>query len=102
MDGITAHAGGGQALAVPLTASINRISACRTAGDSVALPPARGGQIILVRNGAGTMACQVFAAVGANDTINGVAGTTGVTLPAGGAAMFASPSAGMWFWVLSA
>jgi hypothetical protein len=101
-DGITARPGGGQALAVPLTASINRISACRTAGDSVCLPRAAGGQIIMVRNAAGTMACQIFAAPGTTDLINGIAGSTGVSLPANGAAMFASPIAGMWFWILSA
>jgi len=98
---ITARAGGGQATATPLTAGINRIAVCATAGDSVALPRSVGGQIISVYNG-GAAAMQVFAAVGTSDTINSVAGSTGVSLAAAKGALFCSSAPGSWFWNLSA
>ena len=98
---ITARAGGGRPNATKLTAAINRVSVCATAADSVALPPAVGGQAIyLVNNGAA--ACQVFADPTTSDTINGVAAATGVSLGIGKAASLASPGPGIWFWVLTA
>lgn len=100
-DGIVAKAGGGAANATKVSAAINRITTAATAGDSVALPAAGGGRQMSVYNG-GAAAVQVFAAVGSGDTINAVAGTTGVSLPAGKAASFSSPAKGVWFWVLSA
>jgi hypothetical protein len=100
-DGIVAHAGGGQAAATPLRASISRITTCATAADSVCLPRSAGGQFIVVMN-AGAAACQVFAAPGSSDTINGVAGSTGVSLAAAKSAAFSSPAVGVWFWNLSA
>jgi hypothetical protein len=100
-DGLTAAAGGGQDNALPLAATINRIKWAAAAGDSVALPASTGGQIVGLSNRSG-VAVQVFAAVGSGDTINGVDGAEGVALPAGRAAMFLSPKAGAWFWVLSA
>src|SRR3954469_10267212 len=100
-DAITANAGGGAAKAVSLAANINRITTAATAGDSVALPAATGGRTLTVQN-SGAAAVQVFAAVGSGDTINGVAGTTGVSLPAGKSATFWSPGKGAWFWNLSA
>lgn len=100
-DGITARAGGTRAAAVPLTACINRISVCATAADSVALPPAVGGQQMAVING-GAASAQVFAAPGTSDTINGVAAATGIALAAAGKAQFVSPAPGAWFSILSA
>jgi hypothetical protein len=100
-DSITARAGGGRPNAVPFTSAICRITTCATAADSVALPPARGGQTLTVLNG-GANAAQVFAAVSTSDTINGVAAATGVSLPAAKSATFWSPAVGVWFWNLSA
>src|ERR1700692_3330429 len=58
-DGITAHAGGTQALAVPLTAHTCRISTVATAGDSVKLPPSAPGlELVIINHGAQAM--QVF------------------------------------------
>src|ERR1700743_3988187 len=55
--GITAHAGGGQANAVPLTTTINIVSTAAAAADSVLLPvSAVIGQTIMVRNAAATNA----------------------------------------------
>jgi hypothetical protein len=98
---ITATAGGTRAAAIPLRAAINRIAVCATAADSVALPPAVGGQEVSIING-GAAAAQVFAAVGTSDTINGVAAATGISLAAAGKAQFVSPGAGLWFTILSA
>lgn len=98
---VTATAGGTRAAAYKLRAAINRITTCATAADSVALPPATGGQVIYVQN-SGAAACQVFADPGTADTINGVAAATGISLAAAGKASFASPAAGVWFSLLSA
>lgn len=100
-NNITATAGGTRAAAYPLTAAFNRVSVCATAADSVALPPAVGGQEVTLIN-SGAAATQVFAANGTNDTINGTAGATGISLAAAGKAQFVSPGFGLWFSILSA
>jgi hypothetical protein len=92
---ITAHAGGTRALATKLTASLNRISVCATAGDSVALPPAVAGLDLLVIND-GAAAGQVFADAGTTDTIDGVAAATGVPLTNAARARFSAPADGVW------
>jgi hypothetical protein len=98
---ITAHAGGGQASATPLTAAINLVAVSATAGDSCMLPPATGGQLMWISN-AGAASTQIFAANGTSDTINGIAGSTGVALAAGKSDVAMSPLAGAWFTVASA
>ena len=100
-NNLTATAGGTRAAALPLRAAQNRITTCATAADSVALPPAVGGQEVTVIN-SGAASAQVFAAVGTSDTINGVAAATGIALAAAGKAQFVSPGAGLWFSILSA
>jgi hypothetical protein len=99
--GLVARAGGLRPAATPLPACINHITVCATAADSVALPPAVGGQQITVLN-KGIAAMQVFAAVGTTDTINGVIAATGVSLASGGGETFVSPGPGLWFGILSA
>lgn len=98
---ITAAAGGTRAAAVPLRAAQNRIAVCATTADSVALPPAVGGQELTVIN-SGVASAQVFAALGTADTINGVAAATGIALAAAAKAQFVSPGPGLWFSILSA
>lgn len=98
---ITAHAGGGQAAATPITSAITLIAVCATAGDSVILPPAMGGQSLAVIN-AGAASSQIFTAAGLGGTINGIAGTTGIALAAGKSITLMSPIQGAWFGVLSA
>lgn len=98
---ITAHAGGGQAAATPIAAGITLIAVCATAGDSVILPPAVGGQLLWVIN-AGGAAAQIYTAIGGGGTINGIAGTTGIALAAGKAMTLISPIGAAWFGVLSA
>ena len=111
---VTARAGGGRASATKLAAAVNRITTCATAADSVALPPAVGGQVVYLSN-VGAAACQVFADAATSDTtvrfddalhefdtINGVAAATGVSLAVGKSASVSSAGPGIWNWVLSA
>jgi hypothetical protein len=100
-DGITAHAGGGQASAVPLTSMINRVTTVATAADSVALPLAAPGMDITVIN-AGANAMQVFAQNGSSDTIDGTAGSTGYSQAAGKSVQYLSTAAGAWHKIVSA
>src|SRR5271169_5040081 len=79
----TAATGGGRPNALPMTACINRVGAVATAGDSVALPPAIGGQDVVIVNADPTNAMQIFAAVGTNDSINNAIAATGISLAAG-------------------
>jgi len=70
-DNITAHAGGGQANAVPITSSQARITTVGTAADSVVLPPAIAGMEIAVLNDAAANACNVFPASQAQGGVSG-------------------------------
>lgn len=98
---ITAHAGGTRAPATPIRSAITLIAVCATAADSCMLPPAVGGQMLMIIN-AGAASSQLFADSSTSDTINGVAAATGIALAAGKAISLASPIAGAWFGVLSA
>lgn len=98
---IAAHAGGGQALATPVGSGITLVATVATAADSVQLPPAVGGQVLWVTNGAAN-SMQIFGAAGGADTINGIAGSTGIALAAGKSMTLTSPLAGAWFSILSA
>lgn len=97
---ITAHAGGTQAAATPINSAITLIAVCATAGDSVVLPPATGGQLLWIIN-AGAASCQIFATPGLG-TINGIANGTGIALAAGKSITLISPIPAAWFGVLSA
>lgn len=101
-DGLVALAGGGQTGATPLNKAINRVATVATAADSVSLPAAVGGQVVYVSNSAASNAMQVFAASGTTDTINGTAGSTGISVAAGKGIIFFSAVAGRWHGVLSA
>jgi hypothetical protein len=102
--GLTAHAAGGQASALALTASINRVDTVGTAADSVKLPaPSYVGQQVVVINNAASNSMQVFGA--GTDTINAVATGTGVAHAAGKTAVYYATSIGTaasWFRNLSA
>ena len=98
-NSITALAGGGITGAPLLTDGYMTIATVATAADSVLLPLAEGGASRFVRN-AGANAAQVFAAGGS--TINGTAGTTGISVAAGKSVLFFSPAPGVWFSLLSA
>jgi hypothetical protein len=99
-DGITAHAGGGQSSAVPLTTSINRVTTVGTAADSVVLPASAPGLSVTVINAAASNALAVFPASG--DAINALAANASYSLAAGKCATFFCTVAGNWYGNLSA
>lgn len=90
---ITAFATGGQASAVPLTADINSITVCATAGDSVKLPSATAGRRVQVSN-LGAAHAAVFPASG--DLIDALAANTSISLAVGGSITFTCAVAGSW------
>ena len=101
-NAITAKAGGTKATARLLKATINQISVCATAADSIKLPanPQPGNMVFIANDGAA--AAQVF---GSNsDTIDGVDTATGVALTNATRAFFIciSVSAGVAAWVSQA
>lgn len=93
-DGITAHAGGGQASAVALTTEVNRVTTVATAGDSVKLPASAPGlTVIVINHGANSL--QVYGA--ATDTIDDVATATGVSQMQGSVTIYSCTVAGTWY-----
>lgn len=75
--GVTAFAGGGQASATQLDYGINTVTVVATAADSVKLPPAVPGAVVVIRieDASGADSCTVFGY--GTDTIDGVASATG-------------------------
>ena len=100
VNGLTAHAGGGQGSATPLTAAINRVTTVATAADSVALPTSAGGMQITVSNAAASNSMNVFPASG--DQINALGANTAFAVAAGKTAAFTCAVAGQWHAILSA
>lgn len=92
-NAITAHAGGGQSLAVALTARINSITICATAGDSVKLPTAVAGKIIQASN-LGAAYANVFPFSG--DIIDTLAADAAVSLAVGSSITFTCAVTGKW------
>jgi len=96
MTGLVAHAGGGQANALPLLVYMNEVATVATAADSVKLPLAVNGLEVLLSNSTAT-SMQVFGS--GTDTINGVATATGVAQAGGVCALYIctkSAPAGTW------
>ncbi len=84
---ITAKAGGVQATATLLksTTAYHHVTVCATAADAVALPPARVGELHIVKN-SGAASMQVFGS--GIDTVDSVATATGVAQAAGDTVMY--------------
>jgi len=99
-NGITAYAGGGQASAVALTATYNRITTVATAGDSVKLPAAKAGSLITVFNKAATNSLNVFPATG--DVINALSANAAYAMAATKGATFVCMVNGTWDTILTA
>ncbi|QAY96721.1 hypothetical protein CWB41_14075 [Methylovirgula ligni] len=91
---ITAHSGGGQASAVELVATINRITTVAAANDSVKLAPSGPTNVVQIVINDGTNSAQVYGT--GSDTINGAAAATGVALAAGKIGIYFSPATGIW------
>ncbi len=70
-DGLVAHAGGGQANGLLLTAQINRVITVATAADSVVLPPSVPGLEITVINAAAANSLNIYPAGAAQGGVTG-------------------------------
>lgn len=99
-NAITAFATGGQANAVLLTNSFNRITTVGTAADSVKLPPAKAGAQVTVFNKAATNSLNVFPNTG--DIINALAANAAYALAATKGAVFTCCVDGTWDTILTA
>lgn len=96
LDGITAHAGGTKAAALQLAKSISRISVCATTGDSVLLPKAIAGSVVIVIN-SGAQTANLYG-TGA-DTIDGASTATAATIATTKAKIFTCLTAGAWYTI---
>jgi hypothetical protein len=99
-NAITANAGGGQANAVLLTATINRVTVVATAADSVKLPAAKAGSWLMVFNKDSTDSMNVFPSTG--DNINALSANAAYALAATKGAVFACAVDGTWDTILTA
>lgn len=99
--GLTALASGLQAGATQLTYGLNAVDTVAGNNDSVQLPAAAAGAMVLVaNNGANTLT--VFGQEDRSDTINGTAGSTGVTQATGVHALYFCAKDTKWSRILSA
>lgn len=94
-NGITAFSTGGQASAVPLTASTCRVTTVGATGDSVLLPAAVAGKSVTVINQAAANSVAIFPN-GATDVIQGFAVQIAVLVAAGSQVEFRCVVAGTW------
>lgn len=92
-NAITAFATGGQASATALASTINSITTCATAGDSVKLPAAVAGKMIQVSN-LGAAYANVFPQTG--ELIDALSANAAVSLPVGASLIFTCAVAGSW------
>jgi len=99
-NAITAYAGGGQANAVALTASFNRVTTVASAADSVKLPTAVAGAQVTVFNKAATNSLNVFPATG--DIINALSANAAYALAVTKGAIFTCVVTGTWDTILTA
>lgn len=93
-NGITAHAGGGQANAFQLFTVISRVTTVANANDSVKLPPAIAGSSAYIDNdGANNLSVYPSGTDQVEDS------TSSVSLSPGQDASFVCPVAGKWYQV---
>jgi molybdopterin synthase catalytic subunit len=99
-NAITASASSDQAGAVALTTGINRVTTVGSAGDSVRLPAATAGKIVVVINAAAANSMDVFPATG--EVINALAANTALACAANKTQIYICAVAGTWNCVLTA
>lgn len=99
--GIVAHAGGTKADAFQLPAGVAmlQLGTVATNGDSVLMPQAAAGTVVLVTNG-GAADASIYGR--GTDTINGAATANAYTLASGVTALFACLVNGAWVAIKSA
>lgn len=101
--GLTAHAGGTQGAALPLSATkaVHNVTVVGTDADSVVLPAATGSGVVhFIKNSDAAQSLQLFGL--AADTIDGVAAATGVAVAAGKTRILIDAVAGNWLSILGA
>lgn len=98
-NGLTAHAAGGQASALALTAGINRVTTVATIGDSVKLPAATVNKRVVVIN-AGANSMDVFPVTGG--IINALAANAALAVAANKTVIFVCALAGTWNSIVTA
>jgi hypothetical protein len=98
-DALTAHAGGGQASALPITTQMARFTVVGTAADSAVLPSAVPGMSYTVSNAAAA-SMNVFPATG--EIINALSANAAFAVAAGKTCEFVCMKAGQWHTLLSA
>lgn len=94
---LNAFSGGGQASATALPFAFNLVStsaATTPPFDSVVLPAAKSGLMIVVAN---TTANPIQVFGNGSDTINGIAGATGITQPPNSIEIFFCPTSAAWY-----
>lgn len=96
---ITAHAGGTKAAAYQLTRSLNLVATTATNGDSVLLPKAIAGSMVVVTN-AGAATLSVYGK--GVDTIDGVSTATANSLATTKTRIYVCYATGAWFTMISA
>ena len=99
-NGLTAHAGGGQANALLLANLINRVTTVATGNDSVKLPAATVGKWLIVENAAAANSMNVFPQSG--EAINAGAADAAFAMAANKRALFFCAVAGTWGAILTA
>ena len=99
-DGLTAHAGGGQASGLLIVSVNSRFSTVATIGDSALLPPSLVGMEVTILNGAAN-SMNIFPSAadnsGVGGTINAGAANAAYALPGGNQATFICTTAGKWY-----
>lgn len=93
LQGLTAHAGGGQANATHLNLGINVVTVVATANDSVVLPVDVLGQTVIVTN-RGANNLNIFPALG--DNIDVLAPNTAYSLTPGGGLILIGVTSTSW------
>jgi hypothetical protein len=101
-DALTAHAGGGQALATPIPGNVQiaRVTVVASAGDSLVLPASLAGVEITVVNATAATSMNVFPAVG--EITNALAANAAFAVAGGKTCTFYCATAGQWHTQLSA
>jgi len=94
-DSITAHSGGGQASATPLTKMQNRVSVVAAGGDSVVLMPSLPGMQITVLNGSLSNAMNVFP--NGTEQINSLGASAAYSHAANSVIIYFCTTAGQWW-----
>ena len=97
--GLTAHAGGGQASATPLTSMYTEVTVVASSGDSVLLPASIAGTCVMTAN-AGANPMNVFPA--GTEQINALGASQPFSVANAKRTLFFCPVAGQWYSILTA